>query len=231
MMTTIEESNLMLDRLMSELIKGGGGGSGLSEGEYENLIEKDYEKYNTTSTISALEDVRGDGGGQRIFAGDKFEIQMARRDAATGSLDATVYQKTYDFYAGVATSAFFGFMPAVRLLSLKSITNSKGFLFGSITMKTPFNIPVQRFGNMSTKTVDAWGLRIGTGAFQNRMFAAIKYKWNPLTQYTTGVIPRGTSFEFGIIGPQGLNHLGGSLQFQVFSPNVIHQSSKLIKRY
>ncbi|MES2560982.1 MAG: FG-GAP-like repeat-containing protein [Bacteroidota bacterium] len=52
MMSTIEESNLMLDRLMSELIKGGGGGSGLGEGEtaiFGDPPEKNYRKFDNAT--------------------------------------------------------------------------------------------------------------------------------------------------------------------------------------
>ncbi|WP_304456958.1 MULTISPECIES: RHS repeat-associated core domain-containing protein, partial [Butyricimonas] len=109
-------------------------------------------------------------------------------------------------------------------------TTSDGFLFGGITMKTPFNIPVQRFGQMRTLTPDFWGMRIGPNSFANRTFAAIKPEWNNLTQYTTGIIPKGTSVRWGIIGPQGLKYPGGSLQFILDSRNVINQTSKLITR-
>ena len=56
---------------------------------------------------------------------------------------------------------------------------------------------------MSRRRPDYWGLRIGTSEFANRTFGAIKPNWNPLTQYTIGVIPKGTPIKFGIIGPQG----------------------------
>ena len=118
------------------------------------------------------------------------------------------------------------FLPALRALG-SSVTTSEGFLFGSFTARTPWNIPVQRFGNMSLSRPDYWGLRLGSNKFINRAFVAIKPEWNPLTQYTTGVIPRGTSVRFGIIGPQGLNYPGGSLQFMLNSNKVISQASKM----
>ena len=112
----------------------------------------------------------------------------------------------------------------------KSITTADGFLLKGITIKAPVNIPVQRFGNMSLTRPDFWGARIGTSSFGNRTFAAIKPGWNSLTQFSTGVIPKGTSIKFGIVGPQGLKYPGGSVQFIVNSKEVIKQSSKAIKR-
>ena len=111
----------------------------------------------------------------------------------------------------------------------RGVTTADGFLFRGFTVKTPFNIPVQRFGNMSLGRPDFWGARIGTSQFANRTFGAIKPAWNPLTQYTTGVIPKGTPIKFGIIGPQGWRYPGGSFQFIVPSRSVINQSSKLIR--
>lgn len=111
----------------------------------------------------------------------------------------------------------------------KGVTTADGFLFRGFTVKTPVNIPVQRFGNMSLGRPDFWGARIGTSQFANRTFGAIKPAWNPLTQYTTGVIPKGTPIKFGIIGPQGWRYPGGSFQFIVPSRSVINQSSKLIR--
>ncbi|WP_294142925.1 RHS repeat-associated core domain-containing protein [uncultured Sanguibacteroides sp.] len=113
---------------------------------------------------------------------------------------------------------------------LKNITTSDGFLIGGINIRAPFNIPVQRFGQMNINMPDFWGVRIGSNSFINRTFAAIKPNWNPLNQYTIGTIPKGTPVRFGIIGPQGLKYPGGSLQFILDSKNVINQTSKLIKR-
>ena len=112
----------------------------------------------------------------------------------------------------------------------KGLTTANGFLLKGFTVKTPFNITVQRFGNMSLDRSDFWGLKIGTNKFINRTFAAIKPSWNPLTQYTTGVIPKGTAVQFGVIGPQGLKYPGGSLQFIVPSRKIINQSSKIISQ-
>ncbi|MCT4631269.1 MAG: DUF6443 domain-containing protein [Firmicutes bacterium] len=118
------------------------------------------------------------------------------------------------------------FLPALRFLG-SSVTTPEGFLFGSFTVRTPWNIPVQRFGNMNLSRPDYWGLRLGSNKFINRTFVAIKPEWNPLTQYTTGLIPKGTSIRFGIIGPQGLNYPGGSLQFMLNSNRVINQATKI----
>jgi hypothetical protein len=83
---------------------------------------------------------------------------------------------------------------------------------------------------MSINKPDFWGLRIGTNKFVNRTFAAIKPSWNPLTQYTKGVIPKGAPIKFGVIAPQGVKYPGGSLQFIIDSRMVINQSSNLISR-
>lgn len=100
---------------------------------------------------------------------------------------------------------------AAEGIATKEITTPDGFLFKGFTVNAPFDIPVQRFGNMSLDRSDFWGLRIGTSKFANRTFGAIKPSWNSLTQYSKGVIPKGTPIKFGIIGPQGLKYPGGSL--------------------
>ena len=123
-----------------------------------------------------------------------------------------------------------GYVGKYGRAALKGVTTADGFLFGGITMKAPVTIGVQRFGNMSLSRPDYWGAKIGTSQFANRTFAAIKPGWNPLTQYTTGVIPKGTSIKVGIIGPQGIKYPGGSMQVITNSKNVINQSSKIIKR-
>ncbi len=112
------------------------------------------------------------------------------------------------------------------------ITTSDGFLFKGFTVKAPFNIPVQRFGDLHLHSTrgDFWGLRIGTNKFINRTFAAILPSWNPLTNYNSGVIPKGTKMKFGIIGPQGLKFPGGSLQFIVHSEEVKNVKSRKINR-
>jgi len=123
-----------------------------------------------------------------------------------------------------------GFLAKSASTAAKGVTTSDGFLFGGISFKAPINIPVQRFGNMSLDRPDFWGARIGTSQFANTTFGAIKPTWNPLTQYTIGVIPKGTPIKFGLIGPQGLKYPGGSLQFVVPSSSVLNQTSKLITR-
>ncbi|WP_334126971.1 hypothetical protein, partial [Empedobacter brevis] len=113
----------------------------------------------------------------------------------------------------------------------KLVTNSEGYLFGSINIKAPFNISAQRFGNMRTSGADYWGLRIGGGEVSNRSLNAIKTEWNSLNQLTNGVIPKGTPIRVGIVGPQGGFYggiySGGSIQFQVQSKSVINQSTKM----
>jgi hypothetical protein len=83
---------------------------------------------------------------------------------------------------------------------------------------------------MNLDRPDFWGLKIGTSSFVNRTFAAIKPEWNSLAQYTSGVIPKGTPINFGIIGPQGWRYPGGSMQFVVPSKSVVNQTSKIIPR-
>lgn len=82
---------------------------------------------------------------------------------------------------------------------------------------------------MGVAGTDYWGLRIGSGVFANRYFAAIKPAWNPLTAYTVGTIPKGTQIAWGIIGPQGFRYGGGSLQFLVGSSKVTNQATKLVR--
>ncbi|SNU80260.1 Cell wall-associated polypeptide CWBP200 [Neisseria zoodegmatis] len=137
---------------------------------------------------------------------------------------------------------FYSFAPNIQnwidVLGLKSIfekfkiTTSDGFLFRGFTIRAPFNIPVQRFGvlHLHSGRGDFWGLRIGTNSFINRTFAAILPSWNPLTNYNSGVIPKGTKIKFGIIGPQGLRYPGGSLQFIVHSEEVKNVKSRQINR-
>jgi RHS repeat-associated protein len=115
--------------------------------------------------------------------------------------------------------------------SLSAVTTTDGFLFGSVNIKAPFNIPVQRFGNMSFSRPDFWGARIGSNPFVNRTFAAIKTEWNPLNQFTKGIIPKGTPIKAGIIGPQsGGFYPGGSFQFITESKQIIEQETKRFNR-
>lgn len=62
---------------------------------------------------------------------------------------------------------------------------------------------------------------MGSSKVVGRVPYAIKTEWNPLTQYSTGYIPKGTSIEFGIVGPQyPLYHTGGGVQILVESNTV-----------
>jgi hypothetical protein len=111
-----------------------------------------------------------------------------------------------------------------------AFTNAEGFLVGSVNVRAPFNIPVQRFGSIIDTNVQPWGLRIGSSVFANRTFAAILPEWNSLTNLTTAVIPRGTPMRFGIIGPQGFRYPGGSLQFDIVSGSAVQRSTTTIPR-
>ena len=130
------------------------------------------------------------------------------------------------------SSAWIDVLGLASIFEKLKITTSDGFLFKGFTVKAPFNIPVQRFGDLhlNSSRGDFWGLRIGTNKFINRTFAAILPSWNPLTNYNSGVIPKGTKIKVGIIGPQGLKYPGGSLQFIVHSEEVKKVKSKKIKR-
>ena len=130
------------------------------------------------------------------------------------------------------SSAWIDVLGLASIFEKLKITTSDGFLFKGFTVKAPFNIPVQRFGDLhlNSSRGDFWGLRIGTNKFINRTFAAILPSWNPLTNYNSGVIPKGTKMKVGIIGPQGLKYPGGSLQFIVHSEEVQKVKSKKIKR-
>ncbi|MBL1222496.1 RHS repeat-associated core domain-containing protein [Chryseobacterium sp. L7] len=123
-----------------------------------------------------------------------------------------------------------GFSKTIGVIA-KVTTTADGFLFGSINIKAPFNIPAQRFGQMSLGKSDFWGLRVGTSEFTNRTVVAIKQEWNSLTQYTSGIIPKGTPIKVGIIGPQGGGfYTGGSIQFLIESKSVVNQATKIIPR-
>jgi RHS repeat-associated protein len=115
-------------------------------------------------------------------------------------------------------------------IGLRSVTTSDGFLFGSMSIKAPFNIPVQRFGAMSIGGQSAFGLRTGSSVFSARAFNAILPRWNNLTNYTTGIIPRGTSIRIGITAPQGLRFPGGLPQINVRPRLVTNQSTTLLNR-
>ena len=130
-----------------------------------------------------------------------------------------------NFYAYVFDSNI-----QVDVFGLFEFVTKEGFLFGSFKIKAPFNIPVQRFGNIPEGQLRPWGLRVGTSEFINRVFVAIKPEWNPLTVYNTGIIPKGTEIRIGIIGPQGLKYLGGLLQFNVNNSDVKNIKTRKIDR-
>ncbi len=153
----------------------------------------------------------------------------------------------HDFYAGQTTSgrvyspgewglkgvstALFAAAVYGEVSAKIPITSTDGYLFGAkLNIKAPFDIPVQRFGRMNLGRADFWGLRIGKGEIANRLLNAIKVEWNPLTNYTEGIIPKGTPINVGIVGPQGLRYPGGSIQFTVPSRLVEQQSSTYINR-
>lgn len=106
---------------------------------------------------------------------------------------------------------------------------TEGFLFKGITIKAPFDIPVQRFGNIPVGEIRPWGLKVGTSEFINR-FVAIKPEWNPLTIYNTGIIPKGTLIKVVIIGSQGFKYPEGLLHFYVHNSNVINTETRNITR-
>ncbi|MDR6545636.1 RHS repeat-associated protein [Chryseobacterium rhizosphaerae] len=133
-------------------------------------------------------------------------------------------------YGLQGAAAEIGFSKALGAVA-KVATTSDGFLFGSINMKAPFDIPAQRFGQMSIGKSDFWGVRVGTSEFANRTVVAIKQEWNPLTQYTSGIVPKGTPIKVGIVGPQGGGfYTGGSIQFLTESKSVVNQATKIITR-
>jgi hypothetical protein len=122
-----------------------------------------------------------------------------------GSFNRNSDAFAYGGYAGIATG-FAGLLKG-------ALTSAQGFLVNGVSIRAPFNIPAQRFGNMTASGTQHWGPQIGSSAFANRTFAAILPGWNPLTQLTKGIIPKGTPIKFGIVGPQGFRYPGGSLQF------------------
>ena len=119
---------------------------------------------------------------------------------------------------------------AVNIIFVRHLlTTGDGFFITGIRVKFPFDVPVQRFGTMSIVKTNCWGIRLGSKVFPNRFFAAIKPKWNDLTIYTTGVIPKGTEVVFGLIGPQGVQYMGGSFQFLVWSRLVQNQLTQMVR--
>lgn len=112
------------------------------------------------------------------------------------------------------------------------VTTSEGFLIGGVNIRAPFNIPVQRFGELVPGTTQHWGLRLGGNRFVNRTFAAILPEWNPLTTLNQAYIPKGTMMKVGIVGPQKSLWIypGGSVQFFINSSNVQSNSIRYIAR-
>jgi len=159
--------------------------------------------------------------------GAGYETEGGSKIWTTNFMNSGVMPQSGAIEAMDFSSPFFAWGPIISS-GLKAMTTKTGYLFGSISVKAPFDIPVQRFGNMSLTRSDYWGLGIGTNRFVNRTFAAIKPEWNPLIQYTQGVIPKGAPINFGVIGPQGFTYPGGSIQFMLNSKNVINQSSKIV---
>lgn len=172
-----------------------------------------------------------DNNGNSYVQKERQELYNNIERVANNMDKYSAYQWGYGLgFGSEKLTEVFIFRKISNINSTKSLTTNEGFLFKGFTITTPFNIPVQRFGNMSIIKPDFWGMRIGTSQFANRTFGAIKPVWNPLTQHTKGIIPSGTQIKFGIIGPQGWKYPGGSFQFIVPSKNIINQSSKFIIR-
>jgi RHS repeat-associated protein len=112
--------------------------------------------------------------------------------------------------------------------AMRAAATAEGFLIGSLSVKAPFNIPVQRFGAMSIQQQSAFALRTGSSPFLARTFNAILPQWNNLTNYTLGTIPKGTGIRIGFTAPQGLKHPGGFLQINVEPRLVTNQTTKLL---
>lgn len=119
---------------------------------------------------------------------------------------------------------------ATPSLAYPSITTSDGFLLRGFNVRTPINIPVQRFGQMSLHNPDFWGIRLGSSKFVGRRIFSIKTEWNSLTQYSTGIIPKGTQIKLGIVGPQFpiYKYSGGGIQMLIESNQVVKQSSRIV---
>ena len=213
----LDVSQKQLNRLQSKFDKGGKG--------YERMMNR-LSSQNGYTTYGATDD--GISITTHKAGGDSYQqhqdkifgnySDLSTRRPASGAITSMEFSSPFFPIGGVLNSLG------------RAVTTAEGFLFGSLTLKTPFNISVQRFGNMSFTRPDFWGLEVGTSSFVNRTFVAIKPEWNALTQYTTGIIPKGTPVQFGIVGPQGLAYPGGSLQFIVNSNSVINQASSVIPR-
>jgi hypothetical protein len=103
---------------------------------------------------------------------------------------------------------------------LTSMTTEEGFFLGSFEVRAPFNIPVQRFGTI-TSGKQCWGLQVGSNTLMNRTFYAILPEWNSLTTYTTGYIYKGAKLRIGLTGYQGGLYIGGFPQIIVNGYKVL----------
>lgn len=110
------------------------------------------------------------------------------------------------------------------------VTTVDVFFIKGWNMQLPANISVQRFGQMSINKPDYWGVKMGSSKFVGRNIYAIKPSWNPLTQYTTGTLPKGTSVRIGFVGPQYpiRKHFGGGIQIIVDSRYIKNRSTKIV---
>ena len=170
--------------------------------------------YNSPEILSALDNTFGTD-------------MVQRRNAVEYNLTRPWSTEDWSYNITTLGISFFGPKVIGKGLSNVNLVNKEGFLFGSIGVKTPINIPVQRFGSsMSVDGIQPWGINVGANKFVARTFFAIKEEWNDLSIYTTGVIPKGTHIKIGIVGPQGLKYPGGLLQFNLSSKNVVNQSTQ-----
>jgi RHS repeat-associated protein len=162
----------------------------------------------------------------------RTEAAMAVQAVIDEYPNMSSYDKTKLWTKVVANSALaiVGTKGAGALRNLK-LVNSEGFLIGSISMRSPINISVQRFGAMAISSENAWGLRLSSSQFITRHFSAVLPKWNDLSVYTTGVIPKGTPIKIGITAPQTpfFVYPGGLPQINVMSRNVINQMSTFVR--
>ena len=104
-------------------------------------------------------------------------------------------------------------------------TTSEGFLFGSITMKAPFDINVGLYASDASLYNNAF--RYSTIApksffetnYFGRKMLQIRPEWqDPLGPFTSTFIPKGTPFKLGLVGPQ--KGLGiGIPYFQFYTPS------------
>lgn len=194
---------------------------------------RDYDFLATTKSVYGMRDINT--GVATIEVKPPIIQATIRQTPATNSMEYAMTTPS----GRLAVAGYYGLQGATMEiatskaigLAARAVTTSEGFLFGGINIRAPFNIPAQRFGQMSINKADYWGPQIGSSPFLARTVTAIKHEWNPLTQYTTGIIPKGTPMKVGIIGPQpGGFYTGGSLQFITNSKYVVNQSTKVISR-